>query len=90
VRGNPQLMAIAMLVRKFGTKIPGGGYEVTISHEEMANFSQWGMFQEVPDLDLKQVRWQYYPQNTIEGELVTPESITPESVTEALSEKTDD
>jgi hypothetical protein len=80
MRGNPQLQAIALLVRKFGKRIPGGGYEVEITHQEMMEMSQWGMFQEVPELDLHKVRWQYYPNNTIEGEVVTPESVTPSGV----------
>src|SRR5271170_6009892 len=67
MRGNPQLQAIALLVRKFGTKIPGGGYEVEVTHKEMAEMSPHGTFQEIPELDLHKVRWQYFPNNTIEG-----------------------
>jgi hypothetical protein len=80
MRSNPQLSAIALLVRKFGTKIPGGGYEVEVSHTEMKEMSQYGMFQEVPEMDRHVVKWQYFPNNTIEGEVVTPQSVTPESV----------
>ncbi len=90
MKGNPQLSALALLVRKFGTKIPGGGYEVVVSHQEMAGMSPHGMFQEVPELDLKQVKWQYFPNNTIEAEGggIVPDSVTPESV--PLPEKTDE
>jgi hypothetical protein len=89
MQGNPQLQAIALLVRKFGKRIPGGGYEVEITHQEMMEMSQWGMFQEVPELDLHKVRWQYYPNNTIEGVGgIVPESVTPEDVKQL--EKSDD
>jgi hypothetical protein len=87
MRGNPQLSAIALLVRKFGKKIPGGGYEVEVSHTEMKEMSQYGMFQELPDLERHVVRWQYYPNNTIEGEVVTPESVTPDGVDPAYLEE---
>lgn len=80
MRGNPQLSAIALLVRKFGDKIEGGGYEVFVSAAEMVGMGSDGMFQEVPDMEKRGVRWRYYPQPTIEGELITPKSVTPEGV----------
>lgn len=78
MNANPLLSALALLVRKFGTKIPGGGYEVEISHLEMKEMSPHGMFQEVPELDKHLVKWQYFPNHTIEG---TPISVTPDGVT---------
>src|SRR5208337_2169933 len=83
---NPQLSAVALLVRKFGKKIPGGGYEVEVSHEEMKDMSRYGTFQEVPELDRHLVKWQYFPNPTVDGtpisvsDPITPESVTPESV----------
>jgi hypothetical protein len=71
------LQAIAVLIRKFGKRIPNGGFEVEVSHQELKDLSQYGMLNEVPELDRHVLRWQYYPNNTIEGELVTPESVTP-------------
>jgi hypothetical protein len=74
--------AVALLLRKFGTKIPGGGYEVEIAYEEVAALSRFGQIQEVPNLDAKTVKWQYFPNPTIEGVGgITPDDVTPESVT---------
>lgn len=79
---NPHLSAVAYLVRKYGTKIEGGGYEVVVTSDDMLNLMPpTGMFHEVPDQLNRSVRWLYYPNPTIEGEVVTPESVTPESVT---------
>lgn len=75
--GVQPLMAIAVLIRKFGKRIPGG-YEVEVSHLELKDLSPHGALSEVPELDRSVIRWQYYPNNTIEGEL-TPNSVTPES-----------
>ena len=82
---NPQLAAIALLVKKFGKRIEGGGYEVEVSHLEMKDMSPHGQFQEVPALDMATVKWQYFPRNTIEGESVTPVSVTPISEAKTLS-----
>jgi hypothetical protein len=68
VRSNPQLSAIALLVRKFGTRIAGGGYEVEVSISEMMEMSPHGTFQEVPSLDQRVVKWQYFPNVTIDAE----------------------
>lgn len=85
--GVAPLQAIAVLIRKFGKRIPNGGFEVEISHQELKDLSQYGMLNEVPELDRHVLRWQYYPNNTIEGELVTPNSVTP---TGELPEPTDE
>ena len=71
---NPQLTAIALLVRKFGEKIPGG-FEVRVSAIELTEMSRYGTFQEVPDPLLQVVRWQYFPNDTIdiEGHVVVPD-----------------
>ena len=82
IRGNPQLSALALLVHKFGKRIEGGGFEVEITAEEMMKMSPYGMFQEVPSVDRRTVKWQYFPNHTIEGEVITQESVTPKSVTE--------
>lgn len=79
---NPHLSAVAYLVRKYGTKIEGGGYEVVVTSDDMLNLMPpTGMFHEVPDQLNRSVRWLYYPNPTIEGEVVTPESVTPEGIT---------
>jgi hypothetical protein len=85
MQANPQLTAIAFLVKKFGERIPGGGYEVKVTASDMMSMSPHGTFQEVPDIDNRGVRWQYFPNNTIDAEPgswkdVTPESVTPESI----------
>ena len=91
INRNPQLSAIALLVRKFGEKIAGGGYQVEISVSEMMEMSPYGTFQEVPTLDSRSVKWQYFPNNTIDVEgHVVPDSVTPEGVTEKLPEKIGD
>jgi hypothetical protein len=71
------LQAIAILIRKFGKRIEGGGYEVEVSHLELKDLSPHGALSEVPSLDTATFKWQYFPNNTIEGELVTPENVTP-------------
>src|ERR1035437_275703 len=67
MQANPQLGALALLLRKFGTKIPGGGYEVEVSHQEMLEMSPHGTFQELPEMDRSVVKWQYFPNPTVEG-----------------------
>lgn len=79
---NPHLSAIAYLIRKYGTKIEGGGYEVVVTSDDMLNLMPpTGMFHEVPDHLNRSVRWLYYPNPTIEGEVVTPNGVTPEGIT---------
>ena len=68
INRNPQLNAIALLVYKFGERIPGGGYEVKISAVEMTEMSPHGTFKEVPDPITQMVRWQYFPNHTINTE----------------------
>jgi hypothetical protein len=80
LRSNPQLAAIALLVRKFGEKIAGGGYEVRVKASELTSMSPHGTFQEIPGTD--EVRWQYFPNNTIDAEPGSWKDVTPESVTE--------
>ena|ERR1700674_2557264 len=92
INRNPQLSAIALLVHKFGEKIAGGGFEVRITAAEMKAMSPHGTFQEVPDFDGRGVRWQYFPNVTIDAEgHVVPDSVTPEGVTaiEKADERTD-
>jgi hypothetical protein len=64
MRGNPQLNAIALLVKKYGVRIPGG-FEIRVSALELTSLSPHGTFQEVPDLDGRGVRWQYFPNDDI-------------------------
>jgi len=68
IKGNPQVVAIALLVYKFGQRIPGGGFEVVVSSAEMTGMSPHGIFQEVPDINGRGVRWQYFPNHTIDAE----------------------
>jgi hypothetical protein len=84
---NPQLTAIAFLVKKFGERIAGGGFEVRVTVADMLAMSPHGTFQEVPDIDGQGVRWQYFPNNTIDAEQgswkdVTSEDVTPKGVIE--------
>lgn len=86
VRNNPQLAAICLLLKKFGTRV-GGAFEVEVTAAEMMEMSQYGTFQEVPSVDRRTVKWQYFPNNTIDAEPgswkdVTPESVTPKGVIE--------
>jgi hypothetical protein len=76
---NPLLGAVALLIKKYGKKIEGGGYEVEVSNLERISMSPHGILNEVPSLDTATTKWQYFPNTTIEGELVTPESVTPTS-----------
>ena len=76
VRNNPQLAAICLLLKKFGKRVEGGAYEVEVTYEEMASMSPHGTFQEVPRMDVRTVKWQYFPNITIDA---TPISVTPNS-----------
>jgi hypothetical protein len=67
MKGTPQLSAIALLVYKFGDRIPGGGFEVHIPHAEITGMSPHGTFQEIPDPEGSGVRWQYFPNFTVDG-----------------------
>jgi len=68
INRNPQLAALALLVYKFGERIPGGGFEVKVSAAEMTALSPHGTFKEVPDPITQMVRWQYFPNYTINAE----------------------
>jgi hypothetical protein len=65
MRGNPQITAIAFLVKKFGKTIPGG-YEVRVTASDLVEMSPHGTFQEVPDIDGRGIRWQYFPNEVID------------------------
>lgn len=83
------MTAVALLVRRFGKRIEGGGFEVEVTFEEMAGMSPHGVFKETPRHDLRVVKWQYFPNDTIDVEgHVVPDGVTPEGATE-LPEKTD-
>jgi hypothetical protein len=81
INRNPQLTAIALLVKKFGTRIAGGGYEVEVTASEMVGMSPHGTFHEVPAIDGSMVKWVYYPNITIDAEPGSWKDVTPESVT---------
>jgi len=63
---RPDLGPLALLVRKFGAKIEGGGYEVVITPVDSQKLTPNGAFQETKDLE-GNVHWQYFPKHTIEG-----------------------
>lgn len=65
---NPQLAAVALLVRRFGNRIGKGGFEVEVSFEELAGMPPHGLFQEVPDPLKRTVKWQYFPNDTVDVE----------------------
>src|SRR5271157_1079374 len=67
-RANPQISALALLVYKFGQRIPGGGFEVEVTLAEMTSMPPHGTFQEVPDNLNRTVKWQYFPNHTIDAE----------------------
>jgi hypothetical protein len=84
---RPDLMPLALLVRKFGAKIEGGGYEVIITQADSVRMLPTGTFQEHRDPTTGDIHWQYFPNPTIDV-LLTPESVTPES--EKLPEPKDE
>lgn len=75
-KNNPQLSALALLVQKFGERIPGGGFEVHVTAAEKMAISPYGIFQEVPD-GILGTKWQYFPNPVldIEGHAVPDEEI---------------
>jgi hypothetical protein len=75
MRGNPQLNAIALLVKRFGERIPGG-FEVRVSALELTEMSPHGTFQEVPDLNGRGVRWRYFPNDQSDVIDLKPEDWT--------------
>lgn len=78
---SPQIAIIALLVRKFGKKIEGGGYEIEVSHQEMQDLLlPDGTFQEIPNLEMHKVKWQYFPNPTIEGTITVEGTLTEEGV----------
>lgn len=77
---RPDLGALALMVRKFGAKIEGGGYEVIVTPADSSKLSPDGTFQESKDA-AGNIHWQYFPNPTIEGVGgVTPDRVTPNSV----------
>ena len=68
INNDPKLVALAILVRKYGTKISGGAYEVFITSEDFADFSSFGELVETKDIERKRLSLRYYPNPTIEGE----------------------
>jgi hypothetical protein len=86
MKGNPQIAAIAFLVKKFGERIPGG-YEVRVTALDLHEMSPHGIFQEVPDINGKGVRWQYFPNVTIDLKPGDWKESAPDDKT--LPEKTD-
>jgi hypothetical protein len=74
--GNPQLSALAFLVYKFGEKLSNGGYEVRVTAADMTKMSRHGIFQEVPDVDGRGVRWQYFPNHVIDIKPEEPSEAT--------------
>jgi hypothetical protein len=77
---RPDLAPLALLVRKFGAKISGGGYEVVITPSDSLKLQPQGTFNETKDSN-GNIHWQYFPNPTIEGEVITPKGVTPESET---------
>ena len=71
---RPDLAPLALLVRKFGAKIEGGGFEVVITPADSLKLTKDGTFQETKDAE-GNVHWQYFPNHTIEGQLVEAEKL---------------
>jgi hypothetical protein len=61
-------LVIAALLKKFGDRIEGGGFEVILKAEEIMALTATGEIKEVPAN--QEVKLQYFPNLTIEGELV--------------------
>lgn len=72
IQGNSQISVLAMLVRKYGERMPNGGFEMRLSALEITEMSRHGTLQESPDPDGRGMRWQYFPNRTltIEGHTV--------------------
>ena len=77
---DPRLVGLALVVRKYGTRVPGGRWEVFISDADVKSMSPHGQLQQQRDDEKKGVFLRYFPNATIEGELAAPKSVTPISV----------
>ena len=64
--GDPRLMGLALLVRKFGTRCGRGGYEVFVSNAEVVGMSPHGELQEQVDPVKGGTFLRYYPNVTID------------------------
>jgi hypothetical protein len=65
---NGPVIVIASLLKKFGVRIPGGGYEVTLSNDEINAITTTGKIEEAADPEKKHVKLQYFPNIIIEGQ----------------------
>jgi len=76
---SPQQMGVALLLRKFGTKVEDGGYEVQISNADIMAMSSlaFAQIQETRDPVGNKVVLRLYPNVTIEGEEPDPEPVQP-------------
>jgi hypothetical protein len=78
---RPDLAPLALLVRKFGVKIEGGGFEVVITPADSLKLTADGTFQETKDVE-GNVHWQYFPNHTINGEFTIVVEAAPEQLPE--------
>jgi hypothetical protein len=78
---DPRLVGLALVVRKYGTRVPGGAWEVFISDEDVRTMSPHGQLQQQRDQERGGVFLRYFPNATIEGEGTFSDPVTPEGVT---------
>jgi len=64
---RPDLIPLALVVRKYGAKIEGGGFEVVITQADSVRMLPTGTFQERRDPVTGDIHWQYFPNPTVEG-----------------------
>ncbi len=69
MQNDPRMAGLALIVRKYGARVPGGAYEVFVSDAEAKSLlTPWGSLQEQRDAEKGGVFLRYFPNATIEGE----------------------
>ena len=66
---QPLHAVLAVLLKQFGQKVEGGGYEISIPDSTLMALSPFGQIQEQRDVAGSKTILRYYPNNTIEGAL---------------------
>lgn len=83
IPSDPRLVGLALVVRKYGKRAPGGAWEVFISDEDVRTMSPHGQLQQQRDQEKQGIFLRYFPNATIEGEGTFSDPVTPEGVTPA-------
>lgn len=66
---QPLHAVLAVLLKQFGQRVEGGGYEINIPDSVLMGLSPFGQIQEQRDVPGLRTILRYYPNNTIEGAL---------------------